>query len=566
MIWRRLQMGQEYARKKLKRNFERALRLYSGDHYKNTRQVSPTARICINYTMHVIETRTQGVAFRYPRFVLSPGDDQAQQNEAMVQAWLKDSWTAGYIQEELRACKKDSEIYGFGVVQTGWLFETEDGAIVDDGSREGARRVRQDRFFAQRMFPGNFLISPEAGRCFRRAQWCGYWEIVPLEEVKANPHFANTRQLKGNADNLKNFLDPEQRQKNDYPDDIKRVKLFHYFERARRIHVVMCDEHEKVLYAGKWLFDRYPFRYLQGPGDEDTPYGNSKALMIEHPQKEINEARSQLSDYRKAAVPKLQGGPGVLSEKGRTELKSDIPLAFVEHTSDAPSSIAPIQIPQIQPEVYSTEDKSLSDIQAISAISQYEVGRPPSKRTPGIEVQAIQSLGGARAQNDLQAFEQLCAEVAQDCIEWGQKYALQSRLLPVIPKGQKSPVFLDVGRETITGKYQVEVAAHSTAAPNDADRLQSVAFFIQSINPLIQLLPVAMQYGINLAPLFRQILRALPDIQDVDEILEGLTRGQGLSGDASTSSQPAQNPLSYLNTGPLGAPQDLLAALEAGGV
>lgn len=564
----RLTMGERYCREKQKAQMKRALKQYLGEHYKNMDSPSEVSRIVINYTMHVAQTRVHSVAFRYPRFVLTPETPDAEQKEANTQAWIKHSWKVGYIQNELRAAKLDAEIYGTGVVQTGWMFETDDGTVVDDGSKKGGRSVRQDRFFASRIFPGQFLISPECGADWNKAQWLGYWEMAPIEEVKDNPHFSNTRQLKGNADNLKGFLDWRPKENEDYPDDVKRVKLYHYYEKRRRIHVIMCDEHQKPLYAEEWPLKvcRYPFHSLLGPGENDCPWGMSMVLAVEHPQRELNTARSKLADYMRAAVPKLQCGPGTMNDKARNQVASDVPLSVVEHQSEAPAALAPIQIPPINPEVYSTEEKVLADFSTIAATGQYEMGRPPTKRTPGVEVQAIQSLGGARAQNDLSAFETLCSCVAKDAIAWGKKYAVKQATLPVYHKGEKRPYWQPVGKDEIAEEYEIEVAAHSTAAPNDADRLQSVAFFMQSLAPFLQFMPVAMQYGINLSPLLKQLLRALPDIQDAEEILEGLTRGQGLSQDAGTALPPGGGMLQLPAGEGQPAPEDAQLAALLGGM
>src|SRR5207253_3776252 len=92
------------------------------------------------------------------------------------------------------------------------------------------------------------------------------------------------------------------------PADVKRVKLYHYYEKARRLHVVMCDEHDKPLMeeSWSWQWDRYPFRVRQNVGDTDQFWGIPGPLLIEHQQKELNEARSQLSDHRRRFVPKFQ--------------------------------------------------------------------------------------------------------------------------------------------------------------------------------------------------------------------------------------------------------------------
>jgi len=525
VIWNRLQMGEAHNKRELKAMMRRGLDLYKGLHWPNMDVEQKFARVVLNYVMHVIETRVHSITFRYPRFVITPATQDAEMREPIVEAGLKYYWRVGSVQDELRRQAKDKEIFGTGVCLTGWLFETEDGT-VDETGEKASRKVRRDQFFARRIFPGNFLISPECGRNLHDAQYCGYWELVPLTEVKKNEHFTNTKNLKGNADNLRSFLD-RKLSPDEIPVDVKRVRLYHYYERARQIHVIMSPETDKPLYAEEWTWEsgKYPFHVLQGPGDEDSFYAMSMAEMLMHPQREINEARAQLSDYRRTNQSKYQCGPGVMTAKGEAAIKSSDPNAIVEHNSETPGAIVPIQRLPIQPEVYATEQRALQDMQAIGAVDQYQLGNAPTKRTPTAEVNAISATGGARAQNDRQGFETLCAEVAKDCIAWMKQNAVKTRQLPIYRKGTNTALWIDFSRDDIKGDFDVEVAANSTSAPNDADRLQSIAFFIQSVNPLIQLLPMAAQTGINLLPLLKQVLKALPDIEDVDEILQGMNQG-----------------------------------------
>jgi hypothetical protein len=562
-------MGEAHNKRELRAMMKRGLDLYKGRHWPNMDVEQKYARIVINYVMHVIETRVHSITFRYPRFVIEAATEDAMNQEPIAEAWVKYSWKKGRVQDELRRQAKDKEIFGTGVALTGWLFETDEGTIDETGEK-GPRKVRRDQFFARRIHPGNFLLSPECGRSLQDAQYCGYWELVPLTEVKQNAHFSNTRNLKGNAENLRSFLD-KKLEPDEIPADVKRVKLYHYYEKARRIHVIMCPETEKPLYAEEWTWEsgKYPFHVLQGPGDEDSFYAMSMAEQLMHPQREINEARAQLSDYRRTNQTKYQCGPGVITPKGDAALKSSDPNALVEHNSETPGAIVPLQRLPIQPEVYETEQRALQDMQAIGAVDQYQLGNAPTKRTPTAEVHAISSTGGARAQNDRQAFETLCAEVAEDCIAWGKQNAVKVVQLPIFQKGTKVPLWQGFTKEDISGEFSVSVAVNSTTPPNDADRLQSIAFFIQSVNPLIQLLPLAAQAGINLLPLLKQVLKALPDIEDVDEILQGMnqmgaaappTGMPGLPPGSAAPGAPAQGPF----VSPLFAPSSvdtLLAAL-----
>lgn len=548
-IRRRLRIAEQYNQKELKDNFKRALRLYTGDHYEDSGKPSHRNRVVVNYTLDVVETKVNSVVFRYPEFILKPKTQESELYEDISRSLLQCSWKESKVQKEMKRGWKDRELYGVGIIYTGWLFETESGMRMEEGRHNTeldnppdttpqptdaypmvpSEMVREDRFFTKRIYPGNFFVSPECGSDIQEAEYCGYVELRPLDEVKANPHFKNTRQLKGSTNNLRQWFDDEmvkeycdeQVETDKVPADIKRVKLYHYFSRRKREYVVMTDEHEKPLYETywNWQHDRYPFRVRQNCGDDDSFWGIPGPLMIEHQQRELNEARSQLSDHRRRFVNKYQTIKGILDNKSKAALKSADPGDIVEHSGSDPALIQPIQIPNIQPEVYATEDQLVRDIQTIMGMNQYQLGRAPSKRTTTTEVEAIQGQGQIRAKNDQQEFETWCAEVAEDCLAWHKMYSVKTRTLPIYDQEGQITAWKDFTKEEIKGEYDIEVYVGSTTPPSNAEQIQSIGFFVQSLNPLIQLLMPAQQMGINLMPLIRQLLKTLPDIRNVDEIL-----------------------------------------------
>lgn len=607
-IRRRIRLGEQFYEKELKEDFERSLRLYTGDHYEGMRKASDKARVSCNYTLNNIETKVNSVAFRYPQFFLKPKTREAQGIENIAKSAIQCEFKKARVMQELRSGWKDREIYGTGIVYTGWLFTTEDGRRMEDGRQpileEGPdstpnptdvnppvsyAEVRDDRFFIKRIRPSHFFVSPEAGRDIDCAEYCGYCEVRPLEEVKQDPRYRNTRQLKGTTKNLRSWFDKEMVQEyieadpdsNRVPDDIKRVKLYHYYEKRRKIHVVMTDEHDKPLLEEKWTWehDRYPFRVRQNPGDDDCFWGVPSPLLTEHQQKELNEARSQLSDYRRRAVRKFQAPQGILNAKAKKALTSADALDIVEHTSSDPAPIVPIECPSIQPEVFATEDQVARDMQTILGINQYQLGRAPTKRTPTAEVEAIQSQGQARSQYDQQEFESWCAEVAEDCLAWLKMYSVKTRELPIYDSEGNVQAFRDFTREEIRGEYDIEVYVGSTTPPNDAATLESIGFLLQSLNPLIQLALPAQQLGIHLLPLVRQIIKRLPDIRDVDEIIPQappMANPMAMAGGAMGEQPPVEPGMEGMGMpGEVGfpplddrkVPMDLMAALsQAGGM
>jgi len=565
-VRRRIKLGLEYNRKELKDDFKESLDLYLGEQYPDLGKTSKRARVIVNYVLNAAETSVDRVAFQYPDFTVKPRTPDGEGQEPILKSAVEYSWDEGRIQKEMRRGWKDKFIYGTGIIYTGWLFTTYDGMRLENGREtteldggdttpnptDGweqieSAKVRDDRFLAKRINPGSFFVSPEAGRDLEEAEYCGYIEVRSLEEVKANPYYKNTKQLKGTTYNLQPWFD--ERMVQDYcsedseekiPSDIKRVTLWHYYEKRRRLHLVMCDEHEKPLLteAWTWQHDRYPFRVRQNPGDEDCFWGLPGPLMIRHQQREINEARSQLSDHRRRFGPKFQVPQGVLNNKARAAIKSEDAGEVVEHSASELAPIQPINMPNVQPEVYSTEQQVVSDIQTVLGLNPYEMGKAPTKRTPTAEVQAIQSQGGARAQAEQQAFETWCAEVAKDCIDWLKMYSVKTRQLPIYDDQSVLQGWHDFTGDQIKGDFDVSVYVGSTTPPNNQARLESLGFFLQSLNPLLQEIAPAMQVGINLIPLVRQLMSALPEVRDTNQIFVGPPAPPPMGGMPGEPQQP----------------------------
>lgn len=541
----RVQLAERYVEKEQRDKWDRALQLYKGEHFKDLTRARQDNAVVVNYLLHVAETKVCSIAFRYPEFTVLPLTAESRKYVDIANSALRYEWRMSKVQREARRALKDKEIFGTGVVYNGWLFETQDGMRIEDGRQpvegedkdktpdpdaadEGTtpipvEEVRTDRFYCKRISPMCFLVDPECGRILDDAEYCGYWELRPLTEVKKNPHFKNTKNLKGTTANLQNYFTGAYRNLavDDVPSDVKRVKLYHYYERNRRLHVIFCDEHDKPLYIGNWNWetDSYPFRVLQAPGDEDIFFGMSPLLMVEAPQMEMNEARSQLRRHRRMSVPHFWTRTGNMTRQAREQIKSCIPLGIVETNGDPINAIPRLDI---QPEVYQTEQRALQDIQTISATDQYQMGRPPTKRATEGEVHAIQSLGGARSQDDRQGFEEFCAEIALDCLNWLRQYSTKTRTLPIYDtEGNIRNYFPDFTGDQIKGEFDIEVFVNSTTAPNNADILQGMAFWTQSFPPFLQSVLIAAQNGIDLTDLVRETLKVIPGIRNVDKIMDG---------------------------------------------
>src|SRR5204863_410867 len=151
----------------------------------------------------------------------------------------------------------DSKCFGIGLCQDGWEFVTDEVALTDgrepvEGEPPSAddltaaveaglpldteppvpmAKVRKDQFWVRRLCPRDFRIDPEATWVIEDAAYLGYTEEVPLSVLKQDKRYKNTRQLRGSDRNLESYVSEDMARlaDNEKPNDIRRVKLHHYY-------------------------------------------------------------------------------------------------------------------------------------------------------------------------------------------------------------------------------------------------------------------------------------------------------------------------------------------------
>lgn len=543
VVKRRIQIAEEYAKKTFCKNAKRARELWLGKHYPNMDRRAEEARVVVNYILPMVQTKVASISMRDPQFLLEPENREAQESLPVAKDALRYDWRKSEAMRECRRALWDREVTSLGIVFTGWLFETEDGQRREDGrppvageepdqtpdalsgmAATAREEIREDRFLARRLCPDRFLVDPECDSVLDNAAYCGFWELRELTEVKADKRFRNTRDLKGTAKNLKGFYPSDLREKWDSEEkvhaDCKRVKLYHYYERRRRLHVVMCEEHDKPLLVERWVWqaDRYPFRVLSGLVQPDEFYGLPEPILVEHPQQEINESRRQLSHWRQVGVPGYQAVGFSLNETQRVQLRSSAPNRVVE---DLAAELKPLQQTQLPSEAFQAENRALSAFQMICGLNEYQTATPPTKRMTAPEVEAVTQGMGARQMDDQKAFEEFVAGVAEDCLAWQQQYSVRTRSLPIYDEDDNVMGFRDVTAEAIRGQFGVKVFAGSTAAQRQQDQLQGIGYLLQTLAPFIQ--------GglVNPRPLLAQLLKTIPGIRNTDQILSPDDPGMG---------------------------------------
>jgi hypothetical protein len=542
----RVDRARRYTEREVCPNLRRARELYRGQHWPGMNNATDRARIVCNILFPAVETKVANLAFNYPDFTLKPMNREGQAHSDVARHVIAYDWRQMDAQDEAKRALRDRETYGVGVNYVYWLFETEPvegeaGTCVEGGRpveameptdttpdlvlpepifAEQMLRVRTDRPAVKRLSPFQFFVDLECDAKLENAEFCGFAEVRAVEDVKADKRYRNTRQLKGTAKGLRPYLDEETRDLDDSqcPDDCKRVLLFHYFEKRRKLHAVYCDEHTKPLLVEEWTWegDWYPFVVNRCPDDEDCFWPTPPLLRVEHQQHEVNEARTQHSNWRAQAVPKFQTR-GSMDPVKRQRFRCASAGEVLEEMGDP---IEAINIPPVQREVLEAGQMAMADLQFLMGLNAYETANAPTKRMTEGESEAVRLSGGSRAVADRQAFEMFCSELARRVLALEMQYSVRSRELPIFDQEENVSGFRDYTREEIRGEYLVEVAVGSTTAPKSDDVLEGIGFLLQSLPAFIQAMQTAQMMGLDLREVLPELLKAaLPDARHLQTAL-----------------------------------------------
>lgn len=547
----RLKVSEKFKEKVFKPHYDTSSRLERGIHWPEGKSgSSEESRVIVNMVYPIVATKVATVGFRHPEFNLTPVTMQSAGRAQLATAAMRYEWKIAKVQREAVRALHDKEVFKFGVCMTGWEYKTHGGVNRKDGRPDEdeaaidfeamAREVSEtgspaaeevdpdpicDQFYCRRISPWNFLIDPEGDWVLDNHEFCGYVEFVPVQQLKGDKRLKNTQDLKGNSKGLMSFLDDDlqKREEQDHPTDIKRVKVFHYFEKGRQLYAMFCEEHDKPLLVQKWSWEhgRYPFRVIHAMGDEDCWYGTTPVELVQSQQEELNVTRTMLRNHIRRFTRKYSVSRGMLDRVAKQQLKSAIDGAIVEHNGGPDARIInPIDHAPIPAEIYKTDEWVIRDMRFMTGLDEYDTNTVGKTRRTAAEVSQIRQAGGNRAQQDAQLFEQFCAEIGEDLLDLLMQYSQKARSIPVYGPNENITEWSNFTADDIEGEYLVDVYIGSTQPKNSFEMQQTYAWLLQTLGPMAQMPdPMTGQPMVNMKALVKGLLSNFPEIKNMDEIL-----------------------------------------------
>jgi len=214
----------------------------------------------------------------------------------------------------------DTLILGGGLHKAGYSYNVESSAYQLGDATAGEPEITSDMVFSGYVSPKDTIWDYRVTR-WKDKRWFAEEIIKPVEEVKKNSAYSNTRDLKGNlrlSDNVEGIA--RQIQENRKGDLVRLVEIHHLAESKI---ITIADGHNKILRKdddyGMELYE--PLRFI--PSRPCRFWGKSIVQSIEEHMIALSKVYAyMISHSKRAGLTKVQIEPHLASKETIRALES----------------------------------------------------------------------------------------------------------------------------------------------------------------------------------------------------------------------------------------------------
>lgn len=499
--------------------------LYSGKHFSGM-DLSQGDKIMINVAFSTKNVISPSVSINRPKVAVHGRRPEHEVPATLAEQAVNYWWHKYRFQPEIRRAVDDFIISGHGWAKVGYRYVEaqrpasfeERQAQFDQLSAEASAKaaadpngvgalpsdeelaaqltdtvpeVIEDRPFVERVSPQDIFIDPEA-TSVEDLKWIAQRIVMPLADVKQNQGFDVAARNKVQADSS---LNPRWRDKKDgraaeMSDGVARATVWEFYDLRAKTISVFAEAGEGFLVKPTALPYRYgnPFVFLANYNVPDRFYPIGDLEMLEPIQRELNETRSQMMNHRKRYNRKYIANRTYLDEAAMQALESDEDnaIVFIDNETPLGEVVQPLPITSTPPEFYNYSQIIESDMDLVSAVSEYQRGSIGETRRTATEAAMIQDSVNARSADKLAAIEIWLGEIAERVVMLAQQFLTGEQTIRVLGplQGQE---WISFTREDMDGEFDFEVEAGSTQPRSDTMRRQTALQLAQVLSPYVNM-------------------------------------------------------------------------------
>lgn len=479
--------------------WRRFIDLYRGRHYE---YLTEEDRLLINISFSTINVIAPSVAVNYPKITVNarrPDDaPRAIITEAIINYW----WRHFELRPEFRRAVKDFLICGHGWLKCGYRYveeaddagapepkETEAPSIelseIEANDVEPTIVVVEDRPFVERVSVFDVYVDPDA-TSMQDIHWIAQRVRRSLKEVRDDKRYDTQARKDCAPSSWGRITDEYVFHRNIYDKDEQYVEVWEFYDIRKRTMAVFADGGERFLITPRpmpYSFG-HPFVMIRNYDIPDEFYPMGELEAIEPLQRELNETRTQMMNHRKRFARKYLYKESAFDAQGRSLLASEADNVMIPVQSDENlmNIVAPLPAVITPPEFYNQSSLISGDIETISGVSEYMRGQMPEMKRTATEASIIADAANSRAADKLSIIEGAIADVASRLVQLAQQFMDTDQVARITAKNGE-PVWVTFDADYISGEFDFEVEAGSTAPNNESFRRQQALQMVDAMAP-----------------------------------------------------------------------------------
>lgn len=409
----KLRIGQEYRRDKREHRWERSEMQYEGDHWSIDGVPDGTSDlIVVNMSFSTVNVINPYMTGSEPRFIVQPwGRGASPLNATLQQALLNKLWRSHEVagQEHLEVAAGDFLIYGDGYLKVGYEIKT---------TRTGEDEwVDVAKLWVQRIDPWDVWIDPSANG-LHDARWVCQRLRMTRQELEESSAYFNTHDenVAYGISSLK--ADDDRHREADGAEVMEEVfdgsewaDVYEFYDLVHKRLITFSDGELPI----RWVDDigGAPIIQMGNYRIPNSPYHFGELEPIWELQAELNKTRSHLITHRRRQAAKLFAKKGALGSEAIAALQSPVVMdvAFVDGDQPLDQLVQPVEIPNLEADIYNVSEIMQNDIYEISGVNEYLRGAAPDIRRTATEASIIEGASNVKSQFKLRQVEKAARKV-----------------------------------------------------------------------------------------------------------------------------------------------------------
>ncbi len=487
----------------------------------------------INLVQIMLRRLVAATYFRDPSILvrsMSPEGDRFV--PILTRLWNNKIQTLG-LKSEMRMAIQDTFNCGWGIMKLGYDSEFAVPAEAKVESESAGLQIlpvelrKQNRIAVGspwwlRVHPGDVAIEYGA-RNVISARWGVHRYYRHIDDLKADSRLSNTKDLKPDVDLPMNKASMAMAAQGAMQTGIGKldgIVLIYEIRDLESGKIMLTPANQK----DRWLYNdvdeitnltnRLPFYFIIFNTLSRSPYGCSTVDLLDKPQKEFNDIRTQDAKQRRISIMKIIVRSGLLSAEQMEQLTDEDVGAVIESTGSVSDADLKVFQPHQGMEMQIAAENARRDMRELSGLGRVQMGEQAAGRHTATESAQVQGA------HDLMIgyYRDIVSDVILDLIRDAHTLIAGSPALPgfwtdkrwidlVNAMGQRGMV--QFKGSDLKGDYRFEVSVDSGPPPSRMAVKQERAILAQHLGG---------HPRINQDYLLRWVVQAFDDI-DADRLI-----------------------------------------------